>query len=150
MAPGRDAAGRGKARSGAAPEQSLDEAGCLPPDLQGGGTFAIAEELLPCARSSPAHSDCGVATEAGCVPPNWQGGGAIAWEERPAPPAQNGANTLWFNIAYEKVGARCSSPPSPRLLARAGHFAALPADQALPARPLALPTPHHPTPLFIR
>ena len=28
---------------------------------------------------------------------------AYAWEDRPAPPAKSGAETLWFNVAYEKV-----------------------------------------------
>ena len=32
------------------------------------------------------------------------GSGAAVWEDRPAPPGKAPAETLWFNISYEKVG----------------------------------------------
>lgn len=31
-------------------------------------------------------------------------GSAAVWEDRPAATGRNGAETLWFNVAYEKVG----------------------------------------------
>ena len=32
-----------------------------------------------------------------------------AWEDKPTPPAKSGAETLWFNVAYEKVCCCCLS-----------------------------------------
>lgn len=30
--------------------------------------------------------------------------GAFVWEDKPEAPARGGADTLWFNISYERVG----------------------------------------------
>ncbi|KAL4419905.1 hypothetical protein ABPG75_007003 [Micractinium tetrahymenae] len=70
--------------------------GYVPPEVVSGSLgYTPGTMLLGSGAADVAGADGDAAAN---------GGGAFVWEDKPEAPAKGGADTLWFNISYERVG----------------------------------------------